>query len=130
MWTSLKLNKETHEKWDTIQGTNQVMEYVVPWCHKHFQQATETPFATPGWDGVLDVLREGNKVEEILNGEFIPNTQTEEMTRWIQALKLKDGVNTTTELDVSLEEFKEFIQKVKSQRGPLQVEDTTDIIKS
>jgi len=54
-----------------VTGREEVEFLILPWCAKHFNQSEETPFIDWEWVDALNILREGNDAESILEGKDI-----------------------------------------------------------
>ena len=99
------------EKWEQVTGRKEVEDVMVPWCAEHFCQAAETPFAQGKWNDELDVLKEGSRVDELLDGKYdgIEN-EPEEVRQWLEGMKRKEGVEGQVPLRSTFAAFQEFVK--------------------
>ena len=123
MWTKIKgpgaePDNWGPEKWERVTGRKEVEDIMVPWCAEHFSQAAETPFAQGKWNDELDILKEGSRVDEILDGKYdgIEN-EPEEVRQWLEGMKRKEGVAGQVPLRTTFAAFQEFVQRVTEAKS-------------
>ena len=116
MWEMLKRRREIPSRWAKVRGRKEVEPVLVEWNRRHFEQASESPMAGETWERLLDVNREDNEVDQILEGDLsgVP-MDVQECVEWVAELKRKEIIET--ELKVTEEAFRKFIQKVKESKS-------------
>ena len=113
MWSALKERREDPGKleWDTIEDEEQVAEYLLHWCVRHFSQACDTPLATQEWREKMDPEIAGHVLEGIKNGTFkLPPGYPPEMVQFFAASKLPNDRPEVPD-EFEFQHFQEFCRR-------------------
>ena len=90
---------------------------LVPWCKKHFEQASETLLTETKWSTRLDLLGDCGVIKDIMDGEYLTtNEERVECCQFVEELQVKKGVRGKVELRTTFKTFQALVKKVKENK--------------
>ena len=113
MWTALKEDRKRPEEvnWETEKSEDEVSEFLIRWCVRHFGQSMDTPLAGKEWKQRLDPRYKENQLEAVMNGKFkLPPGVPIEFEEFMKAARRPSGV-TNLKAEIKFEHFKSFCEK-------------------
>ena len=113
MWRLLKEERKKPEElnWITIEKQEEISEFMIRWCIRHFGQAIGTPLSDSTWKNRLDP-RLGTKIlDEIVSGKYIaPKGCPPELLHLLKAARQPHGAQDIP-FTMSFEHFRKFCER-------------------